>query len=168
MKINITEAEVFTSRVTISLLFILIFMPAIVVLTVLMFIDGFSADKLIMILLFVLGYVLLLMFMRKIVYNENRWIELKEESIYINDIENPFLHEREICVKDILEIEYYRISSIKAWFLTVALFDGRNKPSPRISTITLRGSHSTYKLGYFTYDRIREIANKYNIRLIVY
>ena len=145
------------------------FVPFLVSMLIAFFID-FDTVFMVIFFVFTVAYVVVGIFAYKYSLSPENYMILKESSIYFHYVKNKnySVMDKEIDVKDILEIEYYKINSISGWFFSFCSLDIEiNRACILLNTPDCL-ENATIEIGYFSTKQIKNIAEKYNIPLIVH
>ena len=149
--------------------FSFIFIPFMIVLIVIMVVD-FEIFIAVISGLWVAFYIMLGVIFYKYSLSPENYMILKESSIYFHYVKNKnySVMDKEIDVKDILEIEYYKINSISGWFFSFCSLDIEiNRACILLNTPDCL-ENATIEIGYFSTKQIKNIAEMYKIPLVVH
>ena len=149
--------------------FSFIFIPFMIVLIVIMVVD-FEIFIAVISGLWVAFYIMLGVIFYKYSLSTNNYMILKEESIYFNYVKGKDYNviDREIKTKNILQIDYYKINCIKAWFSSLLNHDMNVRKAYILENTPELVTNQTSGIGYFSIKQIKMIANIYKIPLVVH
>lgn len=140
-----------------------IFLPFIVLLGIIMFLD-FELIILVIELSILIIYIMLIFILRKDSKSKGNYLIIHDEmfEIYYPNI-GEGTHKLKINFCDIIEIKYYKITSIRGWLQILGYV------VPKCTYITYKkyGKKITELMGFFDLNDIREITNKKGIKLII-
>lgn len=138
-----------------------VFLPCIISLGIIMFFD-FRLIILIVALSMLIIYILLIFILRKVSRNKENCLIIHDElfEIYYPNIGDGS-HSLNVNLCDIIEIEYYRITSIRGW-LQILGYAG-----PKCTYITYQkyGRKITELMGFFDLRDIKKITDEKGIKL---
>ncbi len=140
-----------------------IFLPFIVLLGIIMFLD-FRLIILAIAVILLIVYILLILVLRKSSKNRENYLLIHEDmfEIYYPNI-GEGTHKLKINFCDIIEIKYYKITSIRGWFQILGYV------GPKCTYITYKkyGKKITELMGFFDLRDIKKITNEKGIKLII-
>lgn len=144
-----------------------VFAPIIVALFALSVIDKRWEVLLCAILLF-LVYLTFVFFLCKKAYSKRYYLISQDDHLEVCFKKNFFNHDTELLripYRDILQMDYYRISSIKGWFI---LYSCLFPKSVFITFYNEDKNERTVFIGYMDLNQIRSLAEKGNVELVVH
>ena len=143
--------------------FSVIFIPPIITLWVMTYIR-FEYILIFISLCLLLIYVLLILLVRKTTKTKKNYLIIHEESFEIHypNIGNG-TNELNVKFCDVIEVEYYRITSIRGWFQIL----GCVAPKCTYITYLKNGKRTTELMGFFDLSDIKKITSENGIRLIL-
>ena len=141
-----------------------IFLPIIITIIIAICLT-FKKELLLALFTIVLIYSVLIIVFWKISQCKNKYLLLENDRIKviypnINNGENRL----ELSLKQIVKIDYYKITSFKGWFILFSFV------VPKCVFITYKKDNNEYTdfIGYMDFDDVKKFANNNDIKLIIH
>jgi len=164
MKVYLLKGLFLPMFISVSVLFL----PFLVVFLISFFVDFHTTILIAFIVMFIV-YIGITIICYRYSLSPKNYMLLKDDSIYFHYVKekNYNVIDKDIKVKDILQIEYYKISSIIGWLLMFTQCFAVRSASILENTPELNENQWSY-IGYFSTKQIKFISQMYGIPLVVH